>query len=281
SPLPCLWVQSAAVFSTYYHYVHSLVEFPSVENPDVAVSLPGLPTLRPDELPTFMLPSNPYKSLTEVILSQFRNIQKANWVLLNSFQELEHDAIKSLSDKLPLIPVGPLVDDNSNSEINGDLWKSADDCVQWLDIQLPNSVVYVSLGSVVRLTETEMTEMANGLLNCGRPFLWVVRDDCRKLLPAEIMERVKDSNGMLVSWSPQEKVLSHRSSGCFLTHCGWNSTLEALTAGCGVKVLKLLQMTGSGACSCTRRTREGPELGFLVVPRMIKSVHELEWKIVR
>lgn len=229
-PSAVLWIQSSAVFSCYYHYFHSLAEFPSVKNPDVAVSIPGLPTLKPDELPTFLASSSPYKPvLTEVILSQFRNIHKATWVLANTFDDLEHDAIKSIPGHSPVIPVGPLVDD-SESDVKGDLWKAAEHCMEWLDQQEPNSVVYVSLGSIASITEYEMAEMANGLLNCGRPFLWALRDNCRDLLPWGFSEKAK-GKGMVISWSPQERVLSHGSVACFVTHCGWNSTLEAMTGG--------------------------------------------------
>ncbi|KAG1327161.1 gallate 1-beta-glucosyltransferase [Cocos nucifera] len=233
--IPCavLWVQSCAVFSTYYHFQHSLAEFPSDVHPDVSVTLPGIPTLRPEDLPSFLLPSNPYRSLTDAILQQFQNLSKATWVLANTFEELESDAIKAISELSPLIPVGPLVEaddgEESHKAIRGDFFKAAD-CMEWLDAQDPLSVVYVSVGSVVILSQEEMEEMACGLKNIGRPFIWVVRDDCRNLLPENFIEETREK-GMVVGWSPQDRVLAHGSVACFVTHCGWNSTMEALTSG--------------------------------------------------
>ncbi|KAJ3703465.1 hypothetical protein LUZ61_007170 [Rhynchospora tenuis] len=80
-----------------------------------------------------------------------------------------------------------------------------------------------------------MAMMAHELTTSGRPFLWVVRPDCRELLPQEFLDEVNE-RGMVVGWSPQDRVLNHSSVGCFLTHCGWNSMLETLTAGVGVRL---------------------------------------------
>ncbi|KAJ3679116.1 hypothetical protein LUZ60_017127 [Juncus effusus] len=231
--IPCavLWVQSCAVFSTYYHYHHRLVEFPSEDNPNISVSLPGIPTMSPQEIPSFLLPSNSLKSLKTVILQQFKNIDKASWVFANSFEELEHEAIEAVMKFYHLIPVGPLVepDDESKSSIKADLIK-ATDCMDWLDKQSPQSVIYISLGSIVAFTKEEMEDIAMELKTNNRPFLWVVRPECREFLPEKFLEDI-NGRGLVVGWSPQESVLNHSSIGCFLTHCGWNSALETISAG--------------------------------------------------
>ncbi|PKA63569.1 Limonoid UDP-glucosyltransferase [Apostasia shenzhenica] len=233
-PSAVLWVQSCAVFSTYYHFHHRLADFPSDDAPDVIVHLPGIPPLAPADLPTFLLPSNPYKPLKNVILAQFHNIQKARWVFANSFEELEKEAFAAIAGVSPVIPVGPLIDGASEEEekIKADLWRAADHCLEWLDCREAASVVYVSAGSIVMLSKEEMTELAFGLRSSGRPFLWVVRENLRELLPEGFEKEVAaEGKGILVGWSPQERVLAHPSLACFLTHCGWNSTLEVIAAG--------------------------------------------------
>nr|CAD1823127.1 unnamed protein product [Ananas comosus var. bracteatus] len=100
---------SCAVFSAYYHYHHRLAVFP-LSDSDPPVSLPGLPPLSAADVPSFLHPSNPYKLLTDAILASFGNLGKARWVLANSFNELEHDAIAAFSSLRPLTPVGPLTD---------------------------------------------------------------------------------------------------------------------------------------------------------------------------
>uniref|UniRef100_A0ACD5YRM0 Uncharacterized protein n=1 Tax=Avena sativa TaxID=4498 RepID=A0ACD5YRM0_AVESA len=233
-PSAVLWVQSCAVFSLYYHHVHGLVEFPPEDDLEALVKLPGLPAMSVADVPSFLLPSNPYKLLANEILKQFRTIHKASWVFVNSFSELERDVVDALPGVSPapppLIPVGPLVELAEDASVRGDMLKAADDCVGWLDTQAPRSVVYASLGSVVVLSAEQLAELAYGLASSGRPFLWVVRPDSSAMLPEGYLESIA-GRGMVVPWSPQDLVLAHPSTACFLTHCGWNSTLETLAAG--------------------------------------------------
>ncbi|CAD6247785.1 unnamed protein product [Miscanthus lutarioriparius] len=198
-PSAVLWVQSCAVFSLYYHHVHGLVEFPREDDLDARFSLPGLPEMSVADVPSFLLPSNPYKLLVDAIIAQFRTIGRASWVLVNSFTELERDVAAALPGVTPrppeLIPVGPLIeldgqDDGSDGAVRGDLMKAADDCVEWLDAQPPRSVVYASVGSVVLLNAEEVGEMAHGLAATGRPFLWVVRPDTQEHLPEGFLDAV-------------------------------------------------------------------------------------------
>lgn len=104
------------------------------------------------------------------------------------------------------------------------------ECIEWLYSKPPNSVVYISFGSLVILKEDQMMELAAGLKETGCFFLWVVRETEKDKIPRNYLEEIGEK-GLIVSWSPQLEVLAHKSIGCFLTHCGWNSTLEGLSLG--------------------------------------------------
>lgn len=72
-----------------------------------------------------------------------------------------------------------------------------------------------------------------GLVNSGCKFLWVIRPDSvagNGEIPAEVLKGTKE-RGYIVGWAPQEEVLAHSSVGGFLTHSGWNSTLESVMEG--------------------------------------------------
>ncbi|KAB1200272.1 UDP-glycosyltransferase 76F1 [Morella rubra] len=106
----------------------------------------------------------------------------------------------------------------------------------WLDSQPSKSVVYVSFGSLAMRTCDQLKELWHGLVNSGKPFLLVIRPDSivgadgDYDIPVELKEGTKE-RGFLVDWAPQEDVLGHQAVGAYFTHCGWNSTLEAIVAG--------------------------------------------------
>lgn len=73
----------------------------------------------------------------------------------------------------------------------------------------------------------------------GKRFLWVLKPWSTggdTGLPAGFEEEVA-GRGMVVEWCHQESVLAHPAVAAFLTHCGWNSSLEALAAGVPIVAL--------------------------------------------
>lgn len=121
----------------------------------------------------------------------------------------------------------------STATTSPSMWRADASCIGWLDAQRAGSVVYVSFGSWVGpIGPDKLRELALGLESSGRPFLWALKRDAawRAGLPAGFADRV-DGRGKLVDWAPQEDVLRHPAVGCYLTHCGWNSTVEAIQHG--------------------------------------------------
>lgn len=153
-----------------------------------------------------------------------------DWILCNSSHELEPGALKLVPR---CVPIGPLLASNRLGQSAGNFWTEDSASLSWLDQQPPNSIIYVAFGSSTFLDETQFKELALGLEFTNRPFLWVVRQDLTqntRAYPEGFEERIRN-RGKIVGWVPQQMVLSHPSVACFLSHCGWNSTLESVSNG--------------------------------------------------
>ncbi|KAM5572206.1 hydroquinone glucosyltransferase-like [Rosa sericea] len=174
--------------------------------------------------------------------------RSAAGIIVNSFADLEPGALKAYKEQRqvlglpPLYPVGPVVK-TGTADVLGE-----NECLSWLNSQPEGSVLFVSFGSGGTLSSEQMNELALGLEMSGVRFLWVVRspnetstsatyfgdqgsNDPSSFLPLGFLERTKELGLVVPSWAPQVQILSHRSTGGFLTHCGWNSTLESLVHG--------------------------------------------------
>jgi pathogen-inducible salicylic acid glucosyltransferase len=149
-------------------------------------------------------------------------------------------AVKTTGPTIPSIYLDKQLEDDKKYGLN--LFKpDADACMKWLDKMETGSVIYAAFGSLVALGEEQMEELTLGLKNSNCHFLWVVRETEQKKLPINFLHE-KSEKGLVVSWCPQLEVLAHKAIGCFMTHCGWNSTLEALSLG-----VPMVAMPQSGA----------------------------------
>ncbi|XP_024019640.1 UDP-glycosyltransferase 76B1 [Morus notabilis] len=198
------------------------------------------PLLRGKDLPIFN--SSDDEAKEEVLLKIHHGTETASAVIWNSLQCLEQAILKKAQDKIlsPIYPICPTLhynNQNGFSLIIKSSYTEDESCISWLDTQTPNSVIYVSIGSIVKITQSEFLEMAWGLANSDQPFLWVVRpglvisgSNGLELLPNGFTEIIR-KKGKVVEWAPQQRVLAHRSVGGFWTHNGWNSTIESVHAG--------------------------------------------------
>ncbi|GAU37796.1 hypothetical protein TSUD_276140 [Trifolium subterraneum] len=129
----------------------------------------------------------------------------------------------------------PTLQDKGLIPLKGsNLWKEDTKCLEWLESKDSGSVVYVNFGSHAVLTPEQLIEFAWGLANSKKPFLWIIRPDLviggSSILSSKFENEISD-RGLIISWCPQERVLNHPSIDGFLTHCGWNSTIESICAG--------------------------------------------------
>eukprot|EP01018_Ginkgo_biloba_P021245 Gb_33856 [translate_table: standard] len=238
-PLALFSTQSAAVTSIYYHYKH--VETWNPESKPDTITIPGLPEMKSADLPTTFLPWNVPWNVLKFLLDELDHIAEASWVFVNSFYELERETFDYMRTRTPLIPVGPLIPSafldggNPNDrQVGGNPWEEAE-CMQWLDAKPPSSVVYISFGSLTFLSPEQIHEMALGLQRSEQKFVWVIRappghDGLTDIFPMGFMEETRE-RGLVVPWCAQLEVLSHPSVGVFMSHCGWNSTVDALSLG--------------------------------------------------
>ncbi|KAF3449221.1 hypothetical protein FNV43_RR09949 [Rhamnella rubrinervis] len=149
----------------------------------------------------------------------------------------------------PVYYIGPLI--GSGNEKGGGkaiaMDEEEEDYFSWLDKQPSRSVVFLCFGSAGTFSEKQVKEIAIGLENSGKRFLWVLKkpviDDKTKhshelkdfdlgsVLPEGFTERTRDVGMVVKSWVSQVEVLKKESVGVFVTHCGWNSILEAVVTG--------------------------------------------------
>ena len=84
------FTQSCVVNAIYYHANHGAIQMPIEEG--ASISLPSIPSLAFDDLPSFLCDNKgSYPALLKLVLNQFSNFQEANWLLCNTFNELENE----------------------------------------------------------------------------------------------------------------------------------------------------------------------------------------------
>nr|AYC63485.1 UDP-glycosyltransferase [Scoparia dulcis] len=203
--------------------------------------IPGPNNLQLKHIPTFIRTTDPNDLMLDIVKSELEATSNASAVIVHTFDELEHETLDAISPYLPPIyAIGPLpllvaqIPDKTLQSLDYNLWKPDNECIEWLNSKQEGSVVYVNFGSIAVLSPNEILELAFGLADSKKNFLWIIRPDLlvgkSGLLTNEFFDETKD-RGLIISWCPQENVLNHPSVGAFLTHCGWNSTIEGIAAG--------------------------------------------------
>ncbi|XP_071709651.1 UDP-glycosyltransferase 73E1-like [Rutidosis leptorrhynchoides] len=232
----CLYILSRHILST----TNVLEQIGSDVEPFVLLGLPDLfEVTKRKLLGTTKTLSDEEKALRE----RFQEAEKASYgIVVNSFNELEQEYVKELEKvrETKIWCIGPVslcnkdnVRDIAERGNKGAI--NENECLKWLDEQETGSVVYVCLGSLAHVSCEQAIEVGLGLESMNRPFIWCVRNKDEKLekwfSEQGFEERVRDKGLIVHGWAPQVLILSHRATGGFITHCGWNSTLECVSAG--------------------------------------------------
>ncbi|KAI5433217.1 hypothetical protein KIW84_020482 [Lathyrus oleraceus] len=176
-------------------------------------------------VPTKSLPSSVVlKKWESFMMAYWNGLKNADGIIVNSFEELESHAVDSfVSDPglagITLYPVGPIL----NLEHKTKDMDESHDIIKWLDVQPPSSVVFLCFGSKGTFDEDQIKEIAFAIENSGVRFIWSLRKPPLKDRTVEI--------GRVVGWAPQVQILAHPAIGGFVSHCGWNSTLESIYFG--------------------------------------------------
>ncbi|KAF0927271.1 hypothetical protein E2562_031476 [Oryza meyeriana var. granulata] len=216
---------------------------------DTPLEFFGVSPLPASHVQDFML-EHPESKIYKAIMNLWEKIPEFDGVVVNAFESLESRAAGALRDNPRCLPgrvlppvycVGPLVKDRDGSE-----GAERHHCLTWLDEQPDRSVVFLCFGSEGTHQRKQLKEIAVGLEKSGHRFVWVVQaprtdpanfmearadSNLKELLPEGFLDRTSGRGIVVESWAPQAEVLRHRATGAFVTHCGWNSVLEGVTAG--------------------------------------------------
>ncbi|KAJ4961381.1 hypothetical protein NE237_021291 [Protea cynaroides] len=247
---------SGAVFLAVFLYfptIHSTTT-ESFKDLETHFHIPGIPPVHARDFPKASLDRT--DMAYQGFLHGAMRMPEAKGILVNTFEALEPQPLKAILDGLclpngptpPVYSIGPLIMDRKGTDGAGGGNTSAGiDCLTWLDTQPSRSVVFLCFGSLGMFSAEQLKEIAIGLEKSGQRFLWVVRNpptedkswrhlappepDLDALLPEGFLDRTKDRGLVVKQWASQVDVLSRESVGGFVTHCGWNSVLEAICAG--------------------------------------------------
>ncbi|KAF5202001.1 Udp-glycosyltransferase 73b5 [Thalictrum thalictroides] len=208
-----------------------------VESDSNIFVVPGLPDrieMTKSQLPQ---PRENRNRITDIQAKVLETEVTSYGVLVNSFYEMEPayaDYYKK-DMRRRAWNIGPVSLYNRDSKAQRGQKATIDDnyCISWLNSKETNSVLYVSFGSLYRIGTIQMHEIAMGLEASGVPFIWVVRtkNDSEHALPEGFEDRTQGKGLIIREWAPQVLILDHPAVGGFMTHCGWNSTFEGITAG--------------------------------------------------
>ncbi|KAJ7554477.1 hypothetical protein O6H91_06G142500 [Diphasiastrum complanatum] len=217
------------------------------------IVIPGLPPMDGSDMPESWKQNSFMKERRDFSFRNLFKLHESSGILVNTFYELEGEAIDAASteainpNKVPIYALGPILPSKffRGEPIDQQAFIQTDnECLQWLNAQAPSSVLFISFGSIAILSIRQIQEIAKALDACQQAFLWILRlptsaTDQSTLFPEGFLSRTHNRGLIISTWAPQLLILSHPSTGGFMSHCGWNSTLESISSGVPILPLPL------------------------------------------
>lgn len=212
-----------------------------IEDESEPFVVPGLPTTIIEVTRAQVPLSSAMRNMDEHRIKIRETELASDGVVVNSFDDLEplYREYYQNAAGMKAWTIGPLLLSNRDvvDIVSRGNKASIDEnqCLRWLNSMKPSSVVYVSFGSLARTIPSQLIEIGLGLEAADRPFIWVIKagerfSEAEEWL-SEFEERTKEKGLIIRGWAPQVMILSHPAVGGFMTHCGWNSTLESVSLG--------------------------------------------------
>ncbi|XP_010547999.1 PREDICTED: UDP-glucosyl transferase 73B2-like [Tarenaya hassleriana] len=212
----------------------------SSSEPFVIPDLPGDIVITAEQF----IDRNAETEMGRFMLESWGSLGKCFGAVMNSFYELEpaYADFYQKTLKWGSWHIGPVSLCNRRLEERAERGQKStvdeNECLKWLASKKPESVIYISFGSMTSFTNAQLIEIAAGLEASEQNFIWAVRKEESKdlgekeeWLPEGFEERTKGKGLIIRGWAPQVLILDHQATGGFLTHCGWNSVLEGIAAG--------------------------------------------------
>ncbi|KAK7274908.1 hypothetical protein RIF29_16009 [Crotalaria pallida] len=233
-----LFTSSATMLSFFSYFPTVSASLPTLND----VEIPGVSCIPRSSIPPLLLVPN--SLFGNIFNEDGPKLTKLHGVLVNTFEELEAQSLEALNggkvvkELPPVYAVGPFVPGEFEKEDQ----RGAP--LKWLDDNAKGSVVYVSFGSRTAMGRNQVREIGEGLVRSGSMFLWVMKckmvdreeeEGLEEVLGLELVERIKEKGLVMKEWVDQREILDHEAVGVFVSHCGWNSVVEA--AWYGVPIL--------------------------------------------
>ncbi|WOK94121.1 UDP-glycosyltransferase 89B1-like [Canna indica] len=235
---------------------------PSASTPSSPVpldSLPSAPVFPYSHLPAIFRRYIAGESDWEFARESFL-ANSASWGgAINTFDALEGDYLAHLRRSYGhdrIWAVGPIHTTGAPGNRGGRSSIPAEEVLPWLDSCPPRSVVYICFGSQYVPTSAQGATIAAALETSGVRFVWAIG-------AGVVPEGFVGEKGMVIlGWAPQAAILRHDAVASFVTHCGWNSVLEATAAGVVMLAWPMEAEQFVNACLLVEGARVAVRVGY-------------------